>query len=578
MISVRGNIISIIKSVSLKLKGRLIRKLVLGVGCLIVFYSNLVAQITYTSIANGNWNTNTTWNPSGIPMASDFAIISGGHNVTVTTNAACASVTFAGENANNTLTINNLVSLTVSGIITIPRASNNPYVNTVAVGSGNLITGSIAFTNGNISPRHLMTISTGTVTVYGNVTEIGSNGSASIIFTGSGLLKLGGAFLTAATGTLTPATGTVEYNATVAQNVGDFTYNNLTFSGGGAKTLLADVTVNGILNLTLGNINTGSNVLILTQNTTGSLVYTSGTIIGKFRRGVITTGVPYLFPVGTASFYRPAIFNFSSLGSSTNIIAQFIGASPGSFTPYNDDGTNPLDYAFTDGYWNFSSNITPANTYSLSLDGDGFSSYTIDANSRISGRNAGSIPWQDFGTHGIVSGTTITRTGINNLNATSFDYCFAGRCTAANAGSDVAICGGSSTTLNGSGGGTYFWSPAYGLSNPNIANPVASPDVTTTYTLSVTNGGCVKTDEVVVTVNPLPAAALGYTYQKTLTIEHTKVSGGSDLINFPVLINITATELRNIPAGHVENSSGFDIIFTDENYNRLDHQVEIMTR
>jgi len=47
---------------------------------------------------------------------------------------------------------------------------------------------------------------------------------------------------------------------------------------------------------------------------------------------------------------------------------------------------------------------------------------------------------------------------------------------------------------------TYSWSPATGLSNPNIANPVASPGTTTTYTLTASAGGCSGTDDVLVTV------------------------------------------------------------------------------
>lgn len=57
------------------------------------------------------------------------------------------------------------------------------------------------------------------------------------------------------------------------------------------------------------------------------------------------------------------------------------------------------------------------------------------------------------------------------------------------AGADVTICEGENTTLNGvvSGGNnpTVLWTPAAGLSNPAIPNPVASPTVTTTYTLTV---------------------------------------------------------------------------------------------
>ena len=46
----------------------------------------------------------------------------------------------------------------------------------------------------------------------------------------------------------------------------------------------------------------------------------------------------------------------------------------------------------------------------------------------------------------------------------------------------------------------YRWSPTAGLSNPNIANPFASPDKTTTYVLTTSNsgGGCVDTDTVLV--------------------------------------------------------------------------------
>ncbi len=78
----------------------------------------------------------------------------------------------------------------------------------------------------------------------------------------------------------------------------------------------------------------------------------------------------------------------------------------------------------------------------------------------------------------------------------------------ANAGSDVAICAGGNTQLNGTGGIQYSWSPATGLNFTNIANPIASPSATTTYTLTVTNsnGQCASTDQVVVTVNPLPIA------------------------------------------------------------------------
>ncbi|WP_347158886.1 gliding motility-associated C-terminal domain-containing protein [Pontibacter chitinilyticus] len=73
----------------------------------------------------------------------------------------------------------------------------------------------------------------------------------------------------------------------------------------------------------------------------------------------------------------------------------------------------------------------------------------------------------------------------------------------ANAGEDVAVVKGRSVELHASGGVSYSWSPATGLSDPNIAAPVATPEATTTYKVSVvTAGGCTFTDEVIITVLP----------------------------------------------------------------------------
>lgn len=63
------------------------------------------------------------------------------------------------------------------------------------------------------------------------------------------------------------------------------------------------------------------------------------------------------------------------------------------------------------------------------------------------------------------------------------------------------ICTSGSTTLSASGGTAYVWSPATGLSNPNISNPIASPASTTTYIVTVTTPCGPGTATVVVTVN-----------------------------------------------------------------------------
>ncbi|MCF6403094.1 PKD domain-containing protein [Chitinophaga filiformis] len=70
----------------------------------------------------------------------------------------------------------------------------------------------------------------------------------------------------------------------------------------------------------------------------------------------------------------------------------------------------------------------------------------------------------------------------------------------ASAGADV-VCLGASTTLSASGGITYQWSPAEGLSNPNTSSPLATPTVSTTYQVAVTDAnGCRDTGDVSITV------------------------------------------------------------------------------
>lgn len=69
-------------------------------------------------------------------------------------------------------------------------------------------------------------------------------------------------------------------------------------------------------------------------------------------------------------------------------------------------------------------------------------------------------------------------------------------------GSDQTICLGNVTPLTGSGGSSYFWSPASGLSSTVGGTVYASPLVTTTYTLTATNMfGCTGSCDVTVTVN-----------------------------------------------------------------------------
>jgi gliding motility-associated-like protein len=83
------------------------------------------------------------------------------------------------------------------------------------------------------------------------------------------------------------------------------------------------------------------------------------------------------------------------------------------------------------------------------------------------------------------------------------------------------ICPGASTLLNATGTGgnggpyTYSWIPSTGLSSANVPNPVASPMVTTTYTVIVADNCGTPTDSDMVTVTLFPAPVVNFTSKDT---------------------------------------------------------------
>jgi len=66
---------------------------------------------------------------------------------------------------------------------------------------------------------------------------------------------------------------------------------------------------------------------------------------------------------------------------------------------------------------------------------------------------------------------------------------------------DPLVCLGSSVTLHASGGANYLWTPATGLSDDKVADPLASPVVSSDYSIRVTDDfGCTNTRTLAVEV------------------------------------------------------------------------------
>jgi len=103
--------------------------------------------------------------------------------------------------------------------------------------------------------------------------------------------------------------------------------------------------------------------------------------------------------------------------------------------------------------------------------------------------------------------------GAVNFFLTKLDVCD----LTLNEAPDVQVCAGSSVGIGalppsiGVPPYTYAWTPAEGLSATTIANPLASPKVSTTYVLRLTDAeGCIGYDTVHVTVTPMPTASAGF--------------------------------------------------------------------
>jgi gliding motility-associated-like protein len=73
-----------------------------------------------------------------------------------------------------------------------------------------------------------------------------------------------------------------------------------------------------------------------------------------------------------------------------------------------------------------------------------------------------------------------------------------------------SICFGKKITLNAGGGNKYLWAPSESLNSSTSSEVIASPSVTTIYTVNISNNGiCGKTATVLVTVNPKPQVFAG---------------------------------------------------------------------
>ena len=82
---------------------------------------------------------------------------------------------------------------------------------------------------------------------------------------------------------------------------------------------------------------------------------------------------------------------------------------------------------------------------------------------------------------------------------------------------DASVCTLTPKQLIAAGGDTYIWSPSDGLNQINIPNPIATPDATTVYSVTIVESVCNQTATLSTTLTALPLPSVHATSSNDLT-------------------------------------------------------------
>jgi len=322
--------------------------------------------------------------------------------------ATNASSTFINE-ANATLKVGNDLFAGTDGILHASATGNTvSYHGTVAQD----------IKTPQSSYYHLKTEGSGIKDLPGNLDvngDITNNGTSDLDATTANYsINLAGDWINLG-GTFNERSATVTLDGTSDQNItGAETFYNLTFSNTSDLYINNNISISNTLSMSGGDFYAQGNKFTLGTGagTPGTLTYTSGTVIGQFERWVTSTATPYLFPVGTATYYRPDTITFANLGVGS-LITEFIASDPGSTGLPQGEGSVTVTNQYTEGYWS----ITPANSltstgYSIALTATNFTSYTIIPGTRVIKRISGGS-WTLEGAHAAANDPYLYR---NNLD------------------------------------------------------------------------------------------------------------------------------------------------------------------
>ena len=259
-----------------------------------------------------------------------------------TSNNSSAANLWQASTANMTWVIDNSILLTTlsvknSGVTSIVNPPSSQVIGnlqlttssgadnkTFAIGANLSILGNLNITSANTGTTGPTTWNFGTynITTTGtgkSVTVNQTSSTVAMVVTGTGSSLFSG-FSSYSFVPPSNANCIVNYAGAGSQTIAGGTYQHLTSSGGGTKSLAGNVSVLGTLTLTSGNIDAGVNSIAILS--TGSVSRTSGHVIGNFTKNVAAGATSKTFEVGDASNYTPVTVAFGNVSISGDLTVK----------------------------------------------------------------------------------------------------------------------------------------------------------------------------------------------------------------------------------------------------------------
>jgi gliding motility-associated-like protein len=480
---------------------------------------NTINNITY-SVTGGGTGANVTGLPAGVSgsfAAGVFTIsgtpsVTGTFNYTVNTTGTCAQTSASG-----TITINPdaAIALTSPASTSAQTVCEGSSITSITYsvsggGTGATVSGLPSGVTGSFAG--------GVFTISGTPSSAGTF-SYTVNTTGTCLQTSASGTITVnpnASIVLTSAAGTSSQTICPGSAISNITYSVLGGGTGASATGLPP----GVTGSFAGGIFTISG----TPTTTGTFSYTvttTGTCLQANASGTVTINT-----LQNASFtYSSATFCQSAADPTpaiTGVSGGSFTSSPGGLTMNPSTGaitlatssinTYTITYT-TPGPCANSSTVTLSITANPTASASASTQVCSGESISLSSTGGGTYTWSGPGSYTsasqnpmidpasvVNSGTYTVTVNSGGCTDTAQVYVNVTPTPSADAGMDLTIEQGTSTVLNASGGTSYTWTPATGLSCTNCPDPTATPVVTTTYCVETANGSCSDNDCVTITV------------------------------------------------------------------------------